>query len=344
MKRRFLIPLTILIVLIVIFLAGILWFRENTKPVSSEEKKVAFIIPRGRSASQVGESLYEKGLIRSPLAFKFYVQLTGSSDKIQAGEFLLSPNLSLVEIVERFSQGPLELWVTIPEGLRREEVVERFVKGLEMDGEYATSFRSQFFTQSDGLEGKLFPDTYLFPRDASPSAVIAKMDANFENKIASISNKEILDEGYSVNQVVVMASILERETKTADERPVVAGILWKRLASTGWLLQADATLQYAIGTTNCKSPSTMLRTIDTSCNWWPILTKENLEINSPYNSYKFKALPPTPIANPGLSSLKAAFSPVDSSYWFYIHDAEGIIHYAETLSEHNENVRIYLGK
>src|SRR3972149_234891 len=103
MKRRFLIPLTILIVLIVIFLAGILWFRENTKPVSSEEKKVAF---------------------------KFYVQLTGSSDKIQAGEFLLSPNLSLVEIVERFSQGPLELWVTIPEGLRREEVVERFVKGL----------------------------------------------------------------------------------------------------------------------------------------------------------------------------------------------------------------------
>jgi UPF0755 protein len=125
-----------------------------------------------------------------------------------------------------------------------------------------------------------------------------------------------------------MASIIERETKTNEERPVVAGILWKRLEND-WPLQVDATLQYAIANSE---------------TWWPILTKEDLEINSSYNSYKFTVLPPTPIASPGLSSIKASANPQDSDYWFYIHDPEAQIHYAETIEEHNNNIRKYLGK
>ena len=132
-----------------------------------------------------------------------------------------------------------------------------------------------------------------------------------------------------------MASIIERETKTDEERPVVAGILINRL-DIDMGLQADATVQYAAASINCRA--------EEECNWWPILTKGDLAINSPYNTYRFRGLPPAPIASPGISSLRAAVSPEESDYLYYLHDADGGVHYAETLSEHNENVRIYLGK
>jgi len=140
-----------------------------------------------------------------------------------------------------------------------------------------------------------------------------------------------------MNQIITMASIVERESRINTERPVVSGILWKRLETDGWLLQADATVQYAVASENCKLKIE-------NCQWWPILTREELEIDSPYNSYKFSSLPPAPIASPGLASIKAAVFPEESSYWFYIHDPEGEIHYAATITEHNLNVRKYLGK
>ncbi|KKR30276.1 MAG: putative periplasmic solute-binding protein [Candidatus Woesebacteria bacterium GW2011_GWA1_39_8] len=119
------------------------------------------------------------------------------------------------------------------------------------------------------------------------------------------------------------------------ERPVVAGILFNRL-DIGMGLQVDATVQYAAATIKCKSNS--------ECNWWPILTRENLLIYSPYNTYKYRGLPPAPIANPGLYSLKAVINSEDTEYLYYLHDSEGNIHYAKSLDEHNENVRKYLGK
>jgi len=135
---------------------------------------------------------------------------------------------------------------------------------------------------------------------------------------------------------VPIASLVERETRSEAERPVVAGILLKRLKA-GWPLQVDAAVQYAVAGVNCSR-------FDPACQWWPSLTKEDLMINSPFNTYKFKGLPPAPIANPGLSSLEAAFSPEESDYWFYLHDGQGQIHYAKTLAEHQENIQKYLGR
>ena len=134
-----------------------------------------------------------------------------------------------------------------------------------------------------------------------------------------------------------MASILERETITDEERPVVAGILWKRIEND-WLVQADATVQYAIANAKCQ------KLFDKCKDWWPILTLDDLEIDSPFNSYDKLGLPPTPIANPGLSALNASVNSVESKYWYYIHDPDGVIHYAEDLRGHNLNVRRYLGK
>ncbi len=334
-KKLLIIPVLFFVFFLFFALGIFFWWKENSKPVTSVSKEVRFVIPRGRSASQVASSLYKEGLIRNPLAFKFYVQVTGKTKNVQAGQFRLSPNLSVPEIVDELSKGPLELWVTIPEGLRREEVVTRFVGSLEMQGAAATQFRQDFMNASDAKEGFLFPDTYLFPPDASASAVVKVMTLTFDKKIDEEMEKAIEESDYSLGEIVTIASIVERETKTDVERPIVAGILLNRL-NIGMGLQADATVQYVVGEENCEMK------IENCSSWWPVLTLNDLEIDSPYNTYKYTGLPPTPIANPGTSSLKAAVFPEETDYLYYIHDSEGTIHYAKTLSEHNANVRKYL--
>lgn len=305
MKKLLLVPLVA-----VLLVAGVIgWFYLNSKPVSSDKNFKDFLIVKGSGASQIGSKLYREGLIKSPLAFKIYVQITGKAGKILAGEYRLAPNLSLFEIANQLGKGPIEIWVTIPEGLRREEVADRFSKSLGKD----ESFVQEFLSLSDGEEGYLFPDTYLFPKIASASAIVGKMTRTFDSKTSSMN---------LTKDQVILASLVERETKTAGERPIVAGILTNRL-KIGMALQVDATIQYAKG------------------SWGPIGPADK-KINSPYNTYRFPGLPPTPIANPGLSSLGAAANPADTDYLYYLHDSKGKIYYAKTLTEHDENIRKYL--
>jgi len=158
----------------------------------------------------------------------------------------------------------------------------------------------------------------------SAFSVVKKMTDTFDSKVKDLENNS----GFSFDQAIILASLIERETKTDEERPVVAGILIKRLNS-GWPLQIDASVQYAVGSEK---------------EWWPVLTLDDLSVKSGYNTYMNQGLPPTPIASPGLSSIKAAFNPEESDYWYYIHDTKGQIHYAKTLEEHNANIAKYLGK
>jgi len=321
------IPVFLLTFLLILFFA---WWTINVKAPSANQEKISFLIPKGRSAGEVGSSLYKAGLIKSPLAFKIYVQATDKSKKINTGEFELSKNMNLYEIVDRLGKGPVEIWVTVPEGLRREEVVEKIMPQLGISDE---GFRDSFLAASKGLEGQLFPDTYLFPKDVTAERVVKVMNDTFEKKYAGLVGGS--ESFRAKNEIVTMASIIERETKTDEERPVVAGILWKRLDADGWLIQADASVQYAVANAKCANKCQ---------NWWPILTKEDLEVASAYNTYKNKSLPPAPIANPGLSSLRAVMNPTASQYWFYIHDSSGAIHYGKTIEEHNANISKYLGK
>lgn len=316
MKKLLLLPLFIVLVAA----AGGFWFYKNSLPMTSTEKFGYFVIAKGSSAGQIGNKLESAGLIKSALAFKIYLQATGQSGKLQTGEFRLTPSYSLFQTVDAIFKGPVELWVTIPEGLRREEIAQKFVTTLNKD----SSFVAEFLQASKGEEGYLFPDTYLFPRDVSAATVVAKMTNTFTEKTKDLKNNS----GLSFDQAIVLASLIERETKTDAERPVVAGILIKRL-DAGWPLQIDAAVQYAVGT---------------SKDWWPILTLDNLSIKSAYNTYKNQGLPPAPIASPGLSSIKGALNPTGSDYWYYIHGTDGVIHYAKTLSEHNANIAKYLGK
>lgn len=305
--------LLLLFALFLSLVAVLVWFYINIQPVSTDKNFSNFLITKGQSASSVANKLQSSGFIKNALVFKIYLKITGQVNKIQPGEFRLSPSFSLFQVIDTLSKGPIEIWVTIPEGLRREEIAARFATNLDKD----QSFVDEFLFVSKGEEGYLFPDTYLFPKDSSASAIVKKMIGTFENKTASLN---------LTKDQVILASILERETKTDEERPIVAGILMNRL-DIGMALQVDASVQYAIGI---------------SKNWWPILSREDLKINSKYNTYKFPGLPPSAIASPGISSLTAAASPIDNDYFYYIHDSEAQIHYAKTLEEHNTNVAKYL--
>lgn len=304
MKSKLLIAI---ISIVLFFTISGFYIKNLFLPVSNDAKSVDFLIPKGSSVSIIGKNLEKAGLIKNATVFKFYVQISNSQNKIQAGEFELSPNLSLSQIITELKKGPKEIWVTIPEGLRREEVATKFASILNKD----QKFISEFLQLTIDKEGYLFPDTYLFPRSATAVQIVNKLTTTFNQKVEDVTYRQL-----------IIASMLERETFADTEKPIVAGILYKRLEND-WPLQVDATLQYVKG------------------NWEPIYSIDK-EIKSAFNTYKNLGLPPSPIANPGLSSILAAISPEESDYWYYIHDNDAKIHYARTLEEHNLNINKYL--
>lgn len=320
------------------------WWKVNSSGLDKNNpQEKYFTVTRGSGAEKIGVNLQKAGIIKSSLAFKIYTQIFNKADSINAGQFKLSTGMSIPEVVKALQGGPVELWVTIPEGKRREEISVIIATALGKSGADYDLFVEEFNLKSKNEEGYLFPDTYLFPPEVTASTVVDKLTNTFSVKFTSLE-RDLAKSKLTKEEVVTLASILERETKTDEERPIVAGILLKRLETPGWLIQADATVQYAIGNLKCLPAQAGPKSKVQCPNWWPILTREDLEIDSPFNSYKYKPLPPTPIANPGFSSLSAAVNPEESDYWFYIHDNEGQIHYAKTLSEHNINISKYLGK
>lgn len=314
-----------------IFLLGILfflvaasfaWLFIQIQPAGSSSTPKRFTVNDGENASQIGRDLEKQGFIKSAIAFRIYTQVTQSAKKIRTGSYELPTNLWVPQMVEKLLSGPTEVWVTIPEGFRREEIATKVVDSLALNGDPRNKFIEDFLTITKGKEGYLFPDTYLVPKDATPQLFAKMIEDNFTKRVNfSYSNNDI-----------ILASILERETKTAEERPVVAGILLKRI-NAGWPLQADATIQFV--TSSCQ-------VLETDCNWWKSVTPSDLKVDSPFNTYLNIGLPPSPISNPGLTSIKAAVNPTSSSYWYYIHDKDGQIHYAETIEEQDANIAKYL--
>ncbi len=305
---------------LVLFLLGLgLWFRIAASPVGpgSQEQKL-IVIKKGSSITGIGQLLEREGLIRSPLAFRLIVSFRKLGTKLQAGSFRLSPSMSASEIAENLTRGRLDAWLTIPEGFRTEEIAAL------VEDKFGVP-RSDFVEAASDLEGKLFPDSYLIPEGASASTIVSILYNTYLSKIEPYKESFSLT-GLSETEILTLASILERETRSDEEKPIVAGILLKRL-SAGWPLQVDATLQYIRGKRG---------------EWWPLPTSEDKRLNSPYNTYLNSGLPPGPIANPGLASITAVLSPTPSSYWYYLHDDQGKIHFAATLEEHNANISRYI--
>ncbi len=309
-----------------IFLLGItasIYYYNNLQPVGGDEN-IVFVINRGDATKSIADRLQSKGLIKDKNVFLFYLYLTNQVGKIQAGSFQLSAGLSVPRLVEELRQGKDDLLVTFIEGQRREEY------GLLLEEKLGLPAK-EFISLTTNKEGRLFPDSYLLPADTVVAEMVKKMSDNFEKKWQSLEN----DTGLDKNRVIILASLVEREVKNSDDRKIVSGILIKRLKND-WPLQVDASVQYAKANQICNPKSE-------ACTWWPKVSAVDLKtIDSPYNTYLHKDLPPAPICNPSLDSLKSVVNYQETKYWYYISDGQGKMHYAETLEEHNKNVDQYL--
>lgn len=308
------------------------WWSNSIQPVNLQDRETKiFVVQKGESIRQVARRLEDEGLIRSKLAIFLLMKSQGTEKNIQAGTFRLSASMTPEAIIKELAHGTLDIWITTVEGWRAEEVADYLRKSLPETADYHS-----YLEAVSGREGYLFPDTYLIPKDASASAVISILLANFEKKFDKDIEKDAQKIGLTRQEVVILASIVEREAKYDEDRPVVAGILLNRLRQD-MPLQADATVQYAVAMGQCVIAPVK------PCTWWPKnLTKDDLKIDSPYNTYLNTGLPPTPISNPGLAAIKAAAQPAKTDFIFYLSDQEGRMHYAKTLDEHNENIRRYL--
>ena len=321
----------VILLLIAVIIGGFFWWRWAISPFSQPPgQSQIFVIHKGEGLSLIAQRLKDAGLIRDSSAFKILILVKGLSGQIQAGAFRVNPSWKVEEIAYLLTHGSLDIWLTFPEGWRREEFGRRLAANLE-----GFSY-PQFLEQTDELEGYLFPDTYLISKDASPSSVIKIFTNNFERKYSLELQSAAKERDLSQSQVIILASIVEREAKAEKDRPIVAGILLKRWQEN-WPLQADATVQYAVANSQLPAPNSQLE------NWWPKkLSKTDLQIDSPYNTYKYRGLPPGPICNPGLASIKAIIYPQETDYWFYLSDTKGGMHYAKTDEEHEENIEKYL--
>lgn len=273
---------------------------------------------------KIANRLAQAGLIRNPWAFRLTVKLENLESKLQAGSFDLAPSMSLREIGQTLSQGTNDVWVTIPEGWRREEIAQS-VNKLELDA----YDEDEFLRLTDGLEGTLFPDTYLVPREITSQALVNLLTNTFEKKITTGLASDIEQSDTDFSTTLTLASLIEREARGYEEMRHVAGILHNRIA-IGMALQVDATLQYSKGYSASQQ------------SWWVPPTAADKAVDSPFNTYLHPGLPPRPICNPGLDAIRAALDPLETDDLFYLHDTQGVVHYGRTLEEHNSNIVRYL--
>ena len=315
-----------------LIIGGLFWWTKNLLPVDAENKeKIFFSVNKGDGLAEIAGHLHKEGLIRDTLHFRFLSVFLRTARRIKAGGYYLSLAMSSSEIAKELTRGVNDQWVTVVEGLRSEEIGQLLIKkGFGID-----PLVWDKTIKADGLEGTLFPDSYLLPAGADQTKILQIFSRNFQKKVVNGLKEEFSQSNLSLKEVLTLASIVEREVKHEADRVLVAGILLKRLKNS-WPLQVDATVQYALALKGC--------TILTSpCDWWPAkLGTEDLKIKSSYNTYLNRGLPPFPICNPGLSAIKAVLNFKDSSYWFYLSDPQGNIYFAKTAQEHAANISKYL--
>ncbi len=314
----------ILGIFVIASIFSFLYYKEGTLPVNSHDKSVKlFVVKRGEGTSSIVKHLYSEQLIRDRVVFYTIVKRLGIESKLEAGMFRLSPSMSTEEIALALTKGTTDIWITVIEGLRREEIAELIAQNFSIP-------ESEFIKQSQ--EGYLFPDTYLIPKDATLEQVLSIFTRNFNQKYNEDLKRIAQQKGLTDQEVITLASLVEKEARHDQDRVAVASIILKRYKND-WPLDIDATIQYALGYQPAQK------------TWWKKnLTKDDISVNSLYNSYKHPGLPPTPICNPGLASIQAVLNAdVNTPYWFYISSKDGsTMHYAKTVEEHNENIRKYL--
>ncbi len=324
------------IILAVSFLLGAEFFYfkgNNTKSTEIEVKK-------GESLKEIARNLSEERVINNPFLFSLYVKLLRKDKDLKSGFYVFLSRMTISQVAEKIISGETEKErITFPEGWASEKMAEKlekekicksseFEKVVRDNPEEILSDYPQLTSllqneKIDSLEGFLFPDTYYLEKRENADDVVKKMVSNFSRKISGNILKDIKTQKRSFYDILKIASLLEKEVRSYDDKRVVSGILWKRL-DNGIALQVDATISYITGKKTTK------------------FYAEDLQTDSPYNTYRYKGLPPTPICNPGIDSIKAALYPRSSEYWYYLSTPEGKTIFSRTFQEHKKAKFKYL--
>jgi UPF0755 protein len=319
------------LVLVALVLGGGAWIYTSVeRPYKGYEAQEQFVeIPSGSGTAAMARRLADAGVVRSAQVFRVAVWLRGSSRRLQAGEYRFDQPMTAADVVDKIARGDVYVRaVTFREGLTIREMAAVFESaGYGSASEFmAASRKAELVRDMDpeakDLEGYLFPDTYTLPRRTTAEQLVDRMVSRFEKVMTPELRNKAVERGFTVRQVVTLASLVEKETAKPEERPVVAGVYTNRMR-IGMGLQCDPTVIYAL----------ML-----AGRYDGNIRKGDLQIDSPYNTYRYAGLPPGPIAAPGEASLHAAVEPADVPYLYFVSRNDGSHVFSTTLDEHNRNV------
>ncbi|CCL10618.1 putative aminodeoxychorismate lyase [Clostridioides difficile] len=329
--------IAVLIIVILIILAGIFVFIQIGPYDKNNKKDVIIDVPSGASVGKISDILYENKLIKNELLFKLLVKVSNKAPSIKSGTYLLNQSYSNNDIISLLVSGKIYqdgIKVTIPEGATSKEIIAMLVsKNL---GDKATfenlikkpqEFYDKFpYLKEDGitsLEGFLYPETYYFnSKKQSEEDILSEMLKVFDSKYTDKFKKKQKELNMTLQEVMEMASIIEKEAVLDKDRPIIASVFYNRL-KVGMPLQSDATIQYIFEERK------------------KIVTYDDLKIDSPYNSYKNKGLPPTPISNPGIKSIEAALYPEKTDYLYFVAKIDGGNNYSTNYQDHLKYVKEY---
>jgi peptidoglycan lytic transglycosylase G len=321
------------LLLLCILIASFVFFKKlsnfSNTPYDSTGQAIKFNVQPGQNLSIISENLQKEGIIKSSFFFKILVSYKENAKELKAGEYMLSASKTPLQILSIITKGTVKLYkLTLPEGLNIKEVAQRVEKaGFGTSENFILLAESKVFAEELGvnqtnLEGYLYPETYFFPKNTSQKKIITAMVDTFNKAYTSDFRKKAVDLGLSMHEIVTLASIIEKETGAAKERPIISSVFHNRLRK-GMRLESDPTVIYGIKDFNGN------------------ITRKDLRTWTPYNTYKIKALPPGPIANPGGMSIKAALFPASTDYIFFVSKKDTTHKFSKTIKEHNKAVRKY---
>lgn len=330
---RILKALLIVVLLLLVAGAGAAWFVYDRvhAPYRGFTAAEQFVdIPPGTSAVTIGTSLAEAGIVRDAETFRAALWLSGRARELKAGEYRFDRELSPLDVIDRLARGDVyKRLITFREGLIIPEMAKVFEEhGFGPAAEFERAARNAALIKdldpaARDLEGYLFPETYALPRGTTADELVAQMVGLFKRLYDDSLRSDAAQAGLTTRQVVTLASLVEKETARAEERPLV-GAVYRNRMKLGMGMQADPTVIYALQQAGRYNGN---------------LTRDDLQFDSPYNTYRYAGLPPGPIASPGLASLVAAVRPAAVPHLYFVSRNDGSHVFADTLAEHNRNVQ-----
>jgi UPF0755 protein len=313
-----------------VFIGMFMWTRITERYKGYEGTEVFVTIPRGARVVDIRRGLVEGGVVEGDLTMRAALLWSRKSNSLKAGEYRFDRPISALEVIDRLARGDVYTRrITFPEGLTMRDMAQLFaMHDLGSADDFLRAARDpapirDLDPAAPDLEGYLFPETYAVSRGMSAADLVAAMVARFRENFPEASHQRAQQAGYSVRQIVTLASLVEKETARAEERPIVAAVYRNRL-KIGMGMQADPTVIYALQKAGRYDGN---------------IHKGDLEFNSPYNTYRYRGLPPGPIAAPGRASLDAALAPADVPFLYFVSRNDGSHVFAQTLAEHNRNVQ-----